>query len=206
MAQSLKPEIREKIIETSKEILLEKDFLTLSLREIAKNSGVSLSNIYNYYENKDALIEGIVADTLEEFEAAKLKTKQTLKDKKKLLYLNFDKSKTYAKVIVEFILKHKTNLYILSHKAKGSKLDGYIDNWANDYAQLEYESLRLKTKDHKDLLKHLPSEFFIQNLCSFFFTSVKKLVSQDLDEKSLKKYLEEIFAFIYQGWDYYSEV
>lgn len=205
MAQSLKPEIKEKIIAAARQALLDGDFLSMSTRQIAKESGVSLSNIYNYFESKDALLAGVVAETIAEFEEAAQKIEKTLQNKNELLYLNFDKSKSYARVIMEFILKHKINLYILSHKAKGSKLDTYIDTWAQNYARLEYESLKLKTKGHKDLIKHLPSEFFVTNLCSFFFSSAQKLVAQDLDEKSLKKYLEEIFAFIYQGWDYYAE-
>jgi len=205
MAQSLKPEIKEKILATTRQALVDKDFLSISTREIAKDSGVSLSNIYNYFPSKDALLEGVLDETLQEFETAKQKIEKTLQNEKKLLYLNFDKSRTYAQVIMEFILKHKTNLNILSHKAKGSKLDGYIDTWATNYARLEYTSLKLKAKGHKDLIKHLPSEFFIENLCGFFFASVQKLVEKELDEKSLKKYLEEIFAFIYQGWDYYTE-
>jgi AcrR family transcriptional regulator len=205
MAQVLKENIREKIIENTRQALLEGDFLSFNLRDIAKKTEISLSNIYNYFPSKESLLEGVVEDLLSDFDKASTKIEKTLKNKKKLLYLNFDKSRTHAKTIMGFILKHRISLYILSHKAKGSKLDDYLDTWAKDYAKMEYESLKLKAKEHKDILKHLPSEFFIENLCGFFFTSVKKLVEKDLDEKSLKKYLEEIFAFIYQGWDYYAE-
>jgi TetR/AcrR family transcriptional regulator, cholesterol catabolism regulator len=205
MAQILKQEVRDKILATTRQILTEKDFLSINLREIAKESNVSLSNIYNYFPSKDALLEGVVEDTLIEFDKASQEIEKTLLSKKKLLYLNFDKSQTYAKTIMDFILKHKTNLNILAHKSKGSKLDEYINSWSKNYAKLEYTSLKLKAKGHKDILKHLPSEFFMENLCDFFFSSTKKLVKKDLDEKELKKYLEEIFAFIYQGWDYYAE-
>ena len=53
------------------------------------------------------------------------------------------------------------------------------------------------------MFKHLPSQFFIENLCLFFFDCAKSLVEKDLDEKQLVKYLGEIFSFIYQGWEYY---
>ena len=205
MAQTLKKEIREKILLTTKQALLNKDFLSINLREISKEANVSLSNIYNYFPSKDVLLEGVLEDTLVEFEKVSEEIEKTLLSKKKLLYLNFDKSQSHAKVIMGFILKHKTNLNILAHKSKGSKLDEYINNWAKNYARLEYKSLKLKAKGHKDILNHLPSEFFMENLCDFFFSSAKKLVKKDLDEKELKKYLEEIFAFIYQGWEYYAE-
>lgn len=205
MAQTLKQDIRKKILTTTRQALMDRDFLSINLREIAKIAEVSLSNIYNYFPSKDALLEGVLEDTLLEFDKASEEIEKTLLSKKKLLYLNFDKSQTYAKTIMDFILKHKENLNILAHKSKGSKLDEYINNWAKNYARLEYASLKLKAKGHKDILKHLPSEFFMENLCDFFFSSAKKLVKKELDEKELKKYLEEIFAFIYQGWEYYAE-
>ncbi|MDD3419227.1 MAG: TetR/AcrR family transcriptional regulator [Candidatus Gastranaerophilales bacterium] len=205
MAQILKENIKEKIIENTRQALLDGDYLSFNLRDIAKSTDISLSNIYNYFPSKEALLEGVLEDLLADFDKASTKIQKTLKNKKKLLYLNFDKSRTHARTIMSFILKHKTALYILGHKVKGSKLDTFLDEWAQNYAKLEYQSLKLKAKEHKDLMKNLPSEFFVENLCGFFFTSVKKLVAQDLDEKSLKKYLEEIFAFIYQGWDYYAE-
>lgn len=205
MAQILKKDIREKILTKTRQALLEKDFSSINLREIAKNTNVSLSNIYNYFPSKDSLLEGVLEDTLKEFNKVLEQIEKTTQNKKKLLYLNFDKSQTYAKVIMEFILQHRENLNILAHKSKGSKLDDYIDNWAIKYSKIEYQSLKLKAKGSKDVLKHLPSEFFMENLCGFFFSSAKKLVKKDLDEKELKKYLEEIFAFIYQGWEYYTE-
>lgn len=205
MAQILKKNIKEKILASTREALLEKDFLSINLREIAKKSNISLSNIYNYFPSKDTLLEGVLRETLLEFDKASEGIERTLLSKKKLLYLNFDKSQAHAKTIMDFILRNKENLNILAHKSKGSKLDDYIDNWAKNYARLEYKSLKLKAKEHKDILKNLPSEFFMGNLCDFFFSSAKKLVKKDLEEKELKKYLEEIFAFIYQGWDYYAE-
>lgn len=205
MVQTLKKEIKDKILAQTKLALLKKDFLSINLREIAKDTNVSLSNIYNYFSSKEALLEGVLENTLAEFDNASEEIEKTLLSKKKLLYLNFDKSQTHAKIIMDFILKHRENLNILANKSKGSKLDEYINNWAKNYARLEYSSLKIKAKGHKDILKHLPSAFFIENLCDFFFSSVKKIVKEDLDEKELKKYLEEIFAFIYQGWEYYAE-
>lgn len=205
MPQVLKEEIRNKIIKTAKEAFLEKDFLSVSMREIAKRSGVSLSNIYNYFPSKDSLLEGVLEETLEEFKKAEKKIETTLKNKKKLLYLDFEKSHKYTNKIIDFILKHKQNLKILAFKSNTSKLEKFVENWAKKYAKMEYESLKLKAKGHKDILKNLPSEFFMHSLCGFFFESAKKLVSEDFSEVELKQYLEEIFSFIYQGWEYYIE-
>lgn len=203
MPQILKEELKEQILTAAKKEFLTKDFQNASIRNIAKSLSCSAGNIYNYFENKDALFLATVQDTVSEFEEARSYIEKTLKDKKTLIYLNFDKSKAYANLIVNFLLKHRENLYLLSCKSRGSKLENFLDNWAKEYAKLEYKSITLKAKGHKELFKHLPSQFFIENLCLFFFDCAKSLVEKDLDEKQLVKYLGEIFSFIYQGWEYY---
>ena len=203
MPQILKEELKEQILTAAKKEFLTKDFQNASIRNIAKSLSCSAGNIYNYFENKDALFFATVQETISEFEEARKYIETTLKDKKTLIYLNFDKSKAYANLIVNFILKHRENLYLLSCKSRGSQLENFLDNWAKEYAKLEYKSITLKAKGHKELFKHLPSQFFIENLCLFFFDCAKSLVEKDLDEKQLVKYLGEIFSFIYQGWEYY---
>jgi len=205
MVQVLKKDIRQKILDSARKELLEGDFGSFNLRRLSSISGVSLSNIYNYFENKNAILECVLDEILQKFAKIDKKIDKTLKTQKKLLYINFDKSKTYATKVINFILENKEDLNILCNKTKGSSLENYIDNWAKNYAKMEYKSLQLKTKHNKDLLKYLPSEFFISNLCVFFFGCCKNLVAEPLEMEEIKAHLEEIFAFIYQGWDYYTD-
>lgn len=59
MAQILKEEVRNKIIEASKKELLEKGYENASLRKIALDSGVTVGNLYRYFDNKEDLINKI---------------------------------------------------------------------------------------------------------------------------------------------------
>ena len=43
---------REKILTNAKRRLFEKGYLHLSLREVAKESGIATGTIYNYFANK----------------------------------------------------------------------------------------------------------------------------------------------------------
>ena len=53
---------REKILVNAKKRLFEKGYLHLSLREVAKESGIATGTIYNYFANKDELIATIMLD------------------------------------------------------------------------------------------------------------------------------------------------
>ena len=51
---------REKILENAKRRLFENGYQHLSLREVAKESGIATGTIYNYFTNKDYLIANIM--------------------------------------------------------------------------------------------------------------------------------------------------
>ena len=48
-----KDNIRNNILKAAENIFLEKGYSKTSMREIAAKSNVVLSNIYNYFKNKD---------------------------------------------------------------------------------------------------------------------------------------------------------
>lgn len=58
--QVLKDEIKEKIVTAAIAEFKEKGFLQASMRSIAKNSGMTVGNIYRYFPNKEQLFHGIV--------------------------------------------------------------------------------------------------------------------------------------------------
>ncbi|MBQ6223193.1 MAG: TetR/AcrR family transcriptional regulator [Solobacterium sp.] len=50
----------EEILDTAKRMLLDKDGEAFSMRNIAKECGISVGTIYNYYPDKDTLMEEIM--------------------------------------------------------------------------------------------------------------------------------------------------
>lgn len=54
---------KDKILQEGKKILIEKNYAALSIRDVAKASGIGVGTFYNYFSNKDELIESIfIAD------------------------------------------------------------------------------------------------------------------------------------------------
>lgn len=66
--QKPKKEIYHKILESAKEEFFENGFKKASLRTITKKSGIALSNIYNYFINKDSLLEVVLEPALKSLE------------------------------------------------------------------------------------------------------------------------------------------
>ena len=57
---------REKILVNAKRRLFENGYQHLSLREVAKESGIATGTIYNYFANKDCLIASIMLENWSE--------------------------------------------------------------------------------------------------------------------------------------------
>ena len=51
---------REQIVEIAKRVFLRNGYAKTSMRDIAKRTGIGVSNIYNYFKSKDELFRYIV--------------------------------------------------------------------------------------------------------------------------------------------------
>jgi AcrR family transcriptional regulator len=198
MVQIQKKEVQENILKIAREEFFVNGFANASLREISKKSGCALSNIYNYFDNKDDIFASIVLPTTEVLNSFIKRLK-----KAEPSYLKFDKSEAYFTEIIDFFAKHKDNLKLIAFRSKGSNFENYVEDWIFAYAKFENESLRKKAKSHKEIFRKLPSEFFIKSLCLYFFKSTLELLNKDLTEEKFSKHLDEIFGFVYNGWNYY---
>lgn len=60
LSQNIIEEKRSVIEEATKELLIKQGFHATSMRDISKRAKVSLGNLYNYYETKEAIFESII--------------------------------------------------------------------------------------------------------------------------------------------------
>ena len=64
LSQKVIDKRRSVIEEATKELLIKRGFHATSMRDISKLADVSLGNLYNYYETKEAIFESIIAGYL----------------------------------------------------------------------------------------------------------------------------------------------
>ena len=70
MAQTLKEEVKRRIIEAAKAEFYDKGYEKASMRTIAKRAEMTVGNIYRYFENKEAVHAYITGSTSEDIENA----------------------------------------------------------------------------------------------------------------------------------------
>ncbi|MBO4819016.1 MAG: TetR/AcrR family transcriptional regulator [Firmicutes bacterium] len=64
--QTLKDDVRERIVDSAKKEFLEKGIDKSSMRDIAAGSNMTVGNLYRYFKNKEELNNFIVGETLSE--------------------------------------------------------------------------------------------------------------------------------------------
>lgn len=66
--QVLKKEIQNNIIESAKNLFINLGFEKTSMEKIARQAGISKSNLYNYYKSKDELFDTLADSAAYQFE------------------------------------------------------------------------------------------------------------------------------------------
>ena len=61
MAQVLKEEVRNKILEAAEKVFYKKDYRGAKLTEIAKEADIPVALIYTYFKNKEVLFDAVVS-------------------------------------------------------------------------------------------------------------------------------------------------
>lgn len=125
MAQQLKPEVREAIINASKDEFLNYGYDNASMRRIAQKANMTVGNLYRYFANKQAINETIVTPVLNEInemvkeiskDSVDMKSsKFTIKLKKDEL---IDMIETLSNKFVDIYYHHQDELNILFMKSE----------------------------------------------------------------------------------------
>ncbi|MGH1364724.1 MAG: TetR/AcrR family transcriptional regulator [Calditrichia bacterium] len=95
MAFSPKIDIRRKILDTARQLLVEKGITNVSIRMIAGKVGCSVGTIYFYFQNKDALVHSLIEEGFEKLISVQEKVAETISDPLQRLkelcrnYINF---------------------------------------------------------------------------------------------------------------------
>lgn len=125
----LKEEVKEKILASAVIKFKEQGFAGASMRQIASSAGVSLGNVYRYFENKEALFNAIVEPVYKSYisfihdidnlileEAAS--SKKSPADASNMAEINEIKDK-----LLEICEEHYTELLIIMDKSSGTKYE-----------------------------------------------------------------------------------
>lgn len=151
--QILKDEIRERILAVAEGFFYEKGFRETTMRAIASEVGISVSNLYLYFENKE-----IILDTLEGPFCASL-----LRDMKKFLahHDEAQKDSEISALLRNIIVHDQKKLVIAVEKSQGTKYSQVKDQLIT---MLQAHILRQVREEfsHDAIIPHIIAKSFIE--------------------------------------------
>lgn len=197
--QTQKDYIQLAIVESARKEFLEKGFRNTSLRSISKNANVSLSNIYNYFPDKDEIFLYIFKDILNDIDEWK-KSVESLDCQHD--HHNEHEHIKMLKDPMMYVEQNKEMFKLLFFKSEGSSLFGIQDRLIQWFAMLmEKECVELCQKHQIPLVK--PSEFFLHLLGSMWIHLIEDSLLKNLSPDQIKFHSEELMRFLYHGYTGY---
>lgn len=129
--QTLKEEVRHKIIEAAVNEFSLAEYGKASMRTIAKAAGISVSNTYNYYKSKDEMFESIIQPV---YEQVKNIFRQSLQESMKNgLNGNYLRSfiDSIVKAFIQMDERQRRLLIILADNSAGTKYEKAKEEMVN---------------------------------------------------------------------------
>lgn len=193
----LKDDKYRSILRAARKEFILRGFKDASMRTIAKDANVGLSNIYNYFKNKDEIFLEIVSPARDDLFAF-VKDKHT----EKYIDFNFMSTRAYQEetvdVYIQLLMKYKEEIRLLLFYSQGSTMENFRETLT--------EYLTDVSNNHKAIVKnHYPqvqevSSFFTHTLCAFMVSIVGEIVTHDMEKHKIREFFREYFRFQIAGW------
>lgn len=196
--QVQKVDIRKTILHVSRQEFLELGYKNASMRTIAKNAGVGLSNIYNYFKNKDEIFVEVLTPLIHAFD--KLLDEHNSPDSISIeIFTSEEYMREQIDMFVRLILKFQKEIELLFFRAHGSTLEDFKEDYTDRHTQLGFEYMRLMKKKYPEINANV-SKFFIHTQSSWWMAIISELVSHNLTEIEIEAFVTEYMAFGTGGW------
>ena len=199
MAQILKDESRNAIIEAAKEEFLDNGYKNASMRKIAKKSNMTVGNLYRYFKSKEDINEQIVSSTFKEIDnVLKTITADNVSMEARVFNIKANVNELHelmnnmADNLVEIYYHHKIEFNILM---MNSKLNQSITDWFS-------KAIISLINQHFSINGYLnEKEVLSRSYATSIFAGVKEIFkSNNLDKDSLslilKTYLNSYLSLL----------
>lgn len=196
--QIQKEDTRRIILQVARNEFLAKGFKDASMRSIAKSADVSLSNIYNYFRNKDEILREVLSGLLNALD-------KVMEEHNSSKYISIDifSSEEYMRIqidlFVELINNYKEDFKLLLFKSSGSSLENYREEYTEQHTRIGKEYIALMKEKYPTINAGI-SAFFIHTMSSWWISIISELVMHDLSYRELEDFIREYMEFGTAGW------
>ncbi len=196
MPQIKKDEIRNALLETAASEFMSKGFKDASIRKIGEIAGVSKSNLYTYFRNKDHLFEELVKPAVIEIEGWFKDIDRPERFGEDTWGLNYHLE--LIEGLADFIDRRRMELYLIVFKSFGSSFQNYYNNFIGRCTALNIKNLPYYAEKMNFKNRNV-SKFFTHNLAASYAGFIKELLMHNVQRKEILIYGKEFMTYSYCG-------
>lgn len=195
--QQLKEDIEARILDAAGKIFRERGYRDASMREIAVGAGVTASNIYHYFRNKDEIFRLILKPVLADLYAIIYHhdaNRMTID-----VFTNPEYQKASMREYINLVTRHRENLRLLLFQAQGSSLE----HFRSEYTDLTTHIITAFFQGLKQKYPHINisvTHFFIRLNTVWLFSLLEELVLHPLKAEEMEQFILEYVVFETAGW------
>ena len=200
--QTQKDFTRKRILDCAERLFARKGFRNTSMREIATSAGVGLSNIYNYFENKDRIFCTLLQPLTDEFDRMLVDHHNPKNVERMLPMLNTLEEQYLTDMVGEYhhlVTHYWRQMQLLFFKAQGSSLESFIDTFSKRCVQQVQAFLQQVGRKTADGYTQVP-DFTIHLHTIWMLTLFKEITGRDISPHDSRQILTDYVTFECIGW------
>ena len=153
--QILKEEIRCKILTNAENLFYQKGFKETTTRQIAAKTGISVSNLYKYFKNKEDIFNQIV-------QGYHQKILQELTELFSIKHKNHDNMvvQQVTDNLLDLIMNNRKKFIILMHKSNSTPYAGFKDKIISMFAAHMKKEINPQKLPNMFILEIIAKNFF----------------------------------------------
>lgn len=193
----LKDNKHKAILYAARNEFIRKGFKDASMRNIARGANVGLSNIYNYFKNKDEIFVAVVKPAKDDLYSF-IKQQHTEKNIDFNLISAFGYQDEMIENYIYLIDIYKEELRLLLFHSEGSSLRDFREAFIDYITRVNIDHMNI-VKKHYPHARYM-SDFFIRTLSSWMVASLGEIVTHKLGRHKIREFFKECFQFEIAGW------
>ncbi|WP_278833071.1 TetR/AcrR family transcriptional regulator [Porphyromonas cangingivalis] len=198
--QKIKDHTRLQLLNTAREAFFKKGFKAVSMREISQKSGVGLSNIYNYYPNKDSLLADVLKPLLDDIESMMQEHNAPGRFTVEI-FTSEELLRHWIERSLRIVFHYRRELKLLLFESQGSGYQHHVREWAESEASEMGRIYLDEMKTHYPQLYTDISPLFMHFASSLWLNMLRVVVlHEELTKKEVENFVEEFVRFSTGGW------
>lgn len=188
--QVLKDEVRNSILAAAKTLFYQKGYNNASIRDIARNSGITVGNVYRYFPNKESVLEGIVSPVYEKIMDYIAISERYIKAGENKTFEDFRNEINHY--MLQITKEFRLELLILFKGTQGTKFEKTRGELISLIENRIYEGLFKRQK-----MEEKEAAFFSKIVARSFLDSLIMVIAETEDNEKLKKLIYRLNDFYF---------